>query len=152
MADQLPQFQGLNELGAVSGIAGIALIAEEAAALVAQEAAAAGGGKYQFTMSELQSVLKQWQDLGTTIESARTHVHSRVPGSGPVMAPGNENASDVVANAAHTSNVAYQDYLASMQKYVQQYVHTLTQALHNYGTTEDNNSALAASAHNHLQA
>jgi hypothetical protein len=152
MADQLPQFQGLNALGSISGIAGIALIAEEAAALVAKEAAAAGGGKYQFTMSELQSVLKQWQDLGTTIQSAKTNVHHRVPGSGTVMAPGNENASDVVANAAHTTNVAYQDYLNSMETYVQHYVTTLQTALQNYGTAEDNNSALAASAHNHLQA
>lgn len=148
---ELPQFQDLTALGSVSGIAGIAMIAEEAAALVAREQADSGGGKYQFTMSELQSVLKQWQDLDATIKAAKTHVHSRVPGSGPVMAPGNETASDVAADAAHTTNVAYQDYLNSMQAYVESYVDRLTSVLHNYGQTEDNNSGLAASAHNHLR-
>jgi hypothetical protein len=146
MADQLPQFQGLAE------ISGIAMIAEEAAALVAREVADSGGGHYQFHPDELRSVLSQWQGLQHTISSAMGSVRTRTPESGAVMAPGNENASDVVANATHTMNLAYQDYLHSMQAYVTGYVDKLSQALDNYMTTEGNNSSLAASARNHLQA
>lgn len=152
MADQLPQFQDLAAVGAVSGIAGIAMIAEEAAALVAREAADSGGGKYQFSPDELRAVLKQWQDLQQTITSARGTVPNRVPSSAPVMAPGNENASDTVARAAHATNLAYQDYLASMDKYVSGYVAKLSAALNAYLTTEHSNSGLANSAQNHLQA
>ena len=90
MADQLPGFQDLTAVGAVSGIAGIALIAEEAAALVAREVADMGGGKYQFHPDELQAVLKQWQGLQNTITAAKSTVHVRVPHSPSVMMPGNE--------------------------------------------------------------
>jgi hypothetical protein len=150
MADQLPQFQDLTTVGAVSGIAGIAMIAEEAAALVARDAADAGGGKYQFHPDELASVLKQWQGLQNTISAAMTTVHSRAPHSPTVLAPGNENASSTVAGAAHTTNVAYQDYLQSMQTYVTGYVEKLSGALKNYLETESNNAGLSHSAQNHL--
>ncbi|HEX3650962.1 MAG TPA: PE domain-containing protein [Pseudonocardiaceae bacterium] len=151
MADQLPQFQDLAPVGAVMGIADIALIAEEAAALVAQ-GVDSGGGKYQFHPEELRSVLQQWQDLQDTITSAQGSVHARVPHTGSVMAPGNENASNVAADAAHTTNMAYQDYLASMSAYVKGYVDNLNRALDNYMRTEQGNSDLANSAQNHLQA
>lgn len=150
MADQLPQFQNLTTVGAVTGITGIAMIAEEAAALVAREAADMGGGRYQFHPEELQAVLKQWQGLQNTISAAMTTVHSRAPHNPTVLAPGNENASTVVADAAHTTNVAYQDYLASMQKYVSGYVERLTGALQNYLETESNNVGLSRGAQNHL--
>jgi PE family protein len=152
MADQLPGFQDLTTVGAVSGIAGIALIAEEAAALVAREVADMGGGKYQFHPDELQAVLKQWQGLQHTINAAKSTVHVRVPHSPTVMMPGNESASTTVSDAAHTTNVAYQDYLASMETYVNGYVEKLTTALNNYLQTEQNNSGMAVGAQNHLQA
>jgi PE family protein len=151
MADQLPQFQDLATIGAVTGIADIALIAEEAAALVAQ-GVDSGGGKYQFHPDELRSVLQQWQELQDTITTAQGSVRTRVPHSGSVMAPGNENASNVAADAAHTTNLAYQDYLASMSAYVQGYVDNLNRALDNYMRAEQGNSDLASSAQNHLQA
>lgn len=147
MADQLPQFQDLTTVGAVSGIAGIAMIAEEAAALVARDA---GGGKYQFHPDELAGVLKQWQGLQNTISSAMTTVHSRAPHSPAVLAPGNENASSTMASATHTTNVAYQDYLQSMHTYVTGYVEKLSGALKNYMETEGNNASLSHSAQGHL--
>jgi hypothetical protein len=147
MADQMPE---LTPIGPVTGLEGIAMIAEEVAALVAKEAAAMGGGKYQFHPEELQSVLTQWQDLQNTISSAMTTVHTRTPHSPTVMEPGNESASSTVATAAHTTNVAYQDYLASMNTYVQTYVDKLTSALNNYLQAEDNNAALSRSAQAHL--
>ena len=152
MAVELPHFQGITELGPVAGVAGIAMIAEEAAALIAKGASNAGGGHYQFSIAELQSVRQQWQDLSDTIQNAQGHVRTNTPGSGPAMAPGNENASDVAANAAHTTNQAYQDYLTSMKTYVDGYVSRLTTALNQYMTTEDDNSGLAGSASGHLQA
>ena len=151
MADQLPQIQGLTAAG-MTDIAGIAMIAEEVAALVAREVAESGGGNYKFHPDELQAVLSQWKGLQQTISSAMGTVHHRTPQSGAVMAPGNEHASDTVATAAHTMNVAYQDYLKSMQTYVTGYVDKLSTALDNYLTTEQNNSSLAGSASSHLQA
>ena len=147
MADQMPE---LTPIGPVTGLEGIAMIAEEVAALVAKEAAAMGGGKYQFHPEELQSILSQWRELQTTISSAMTTVHTRTPHSPTVMEPGNESASSTVATAAHTTNVAYQDYLASMNTYVQTYVDKLTSALNNYLQAEDNNAALSRSAQAHL--
>lgn len=151
MADQLPQFQGLNAAG-LTGIAGIAMIAEEAAALVAREVAESGGGNYQFHPDELQAVLTEWKGLQQTITSAMKTVHTRTPSSGAEMAPGNESASDSFAGTAHTMNLAYQDYLKSMQTYVTGYVDKLSTALNNYVTTEADNSSLAGSAQSHLQA
>src|ERR1700754_4297987 len=84
MADQLPQFQGLTAAG-MSEIAGIAMIAEEAAALVAREVAESGGGNYKFHPDELQAVLTQWKGLQQTITSAMGTVHTRTPQSGAVM-------------------------------------------------------------------
>lgn len=147
MADQLPDFQ---DLAAVPAISGIALIAEEVAALVAREAADMGGGHYQFQPDELRAVLKQWQGLQHTITAAMTTVHQHVPSTKTTLAPGNENASDAVATAAHTTNVAYQDYLRSMQSYVEGYVAKLNGALNNYLQTETNNASLSAGAQNHL--
>jgi PE family protein len=151
MADQLPQFQDLAPIGAVTGIADIALIAEEAAALVAQ-GVNSGGGKYQFHPDELRSVLQQWQELQDTITTAQGSVHSRAPHNSGSMAPGNENASNVAATAAHTTNLAYQDYLASMSAYVKGYVDNLNRALDNYMRAEQGNSGLASNAQSHLQA
>jgi hypothetical protein len=111
-----------------------------------------GGGKYQFHPDELQAVLKQWQGLQNTITAAKSTVHVRVPHSPTVMMPGNESASTTVSDAAHTTNVAYQDYLASMETYVNGYVERLTTALNNYMQTEQNNSGLATGAQSHLQA
>jgi hypothetical protein len=147
MADQMPE---LTPIAPVAGLDGIAMIAEEVAALVAREAAAMGGGKYKFHPEELQSVLTQWRELQTTISSAMTTVHTRTPHNPTVMEPGNESASTTVATAAHTTNVAYQDYLASMNTYVQGYVDKLTSALQNYLETEDNNAGLSRSAQGHL--
>jgi hypothetical protein len=147
MADQLPDFQ---ELAAVPAISGIAMIAEEVAALVAREAADMGGGSYQFHPDELRAVLKQWQGLQNTISAAMTTVHTHVPSSSTVLAPGNETASDKVASAARTTNVAYQDYLKSMQSYVEGYVNKLSGALNNYLVTESDNAGLSASAQHHL--
>jgi hypothetical protein len=145
MADQLPRMQELTPIAPVSGLAGIAMIAEEVAALVAREAADMGGGRYQFEPDELRSVLKQWQGLQHTISAAMTTVHTRAPHSPTVMEPGNESASTTVADAAHTTNVAYQDYLKSMNTYVQGYVDKLTTALNNYLETEANNVGLTRS-------
>jgi hypothetical protein len=149
MADQLP-IQDLAPISAVTGIAGIALIAEEVAALVAKEASAMGGGRYQFHPEELQSVLTQWRGLQDSINSALTTVPSRTPHSPAVMTPGNESASTTVADAAHTTNVAYQDYLHSMSTYVAGYVNKLTAALQGYLQTEENNAGLSRSAQSHL--
>lgn len=149
MAEQLPQFQDLATAG-VPGIAGIAMIAEEVAALVAREAAEAGGGHYAFQPDELRAVLNQWQGLQNTITSAMSTVTSRTPHSPMQLAPGNETASDSVAGAAHATNAAYQDYLKSMHTYVAGYVDKLSSALNNYLTTEANNEALSRSAQSHL--
>jgi hypothetical protein len=151
MADQLPQFQDLTAASGISGIAGVALIAEEAAALV-REVAAMGGGKYRFHPDELQAVLTQWTDLYDTVTNAMSNVKVRVPHSPSVLAPGNESASSTVATAAHTTNDAYNTYLASMQKYIGTYVDKLTTALNNYMETEENNSGLSRGAQHHLQA
>jgi hypothetical protein len=147
MADQIPE---LTPIAPVTGLDGIAMIAEEIAALVAREAAAMGGGKYQFHPDELRSVLGQWRELHSTISTAMTTVHTRTPHSPSVMEPGNESASSTVATAAHTTNVAYQDYLASMNTYVQGYIDKLSAALDNYLQAEDNNAGLSRSAQAHL--
>jgi hypothetical protein len=147
MADQLPE---LTPIAPVTGLEGIAMIAEEVAALVAREAAAMGGGRYQFHYDELQSALAGWQELQHTISSAMTTVHTRTPHSPAVMEPGNESASTTVATAAHTTNVAYQDYLASMNDYVQTYVDKLTAARDNYLLTDENIASQARSTQAHL--
>jgi hypothetical protein len=151
MADQLPQFQDLTAPSAISGIAGVALIAEEAVAL-AREVAEMGGGKYRFHPDELQSVLTQWQGLYDTVNAAMSTVHTRVPHTPGVLAPGNETASTTVADAAHTTNSAYNAYLTSMKTYIGDYVDKLSTALNNYMETEANNAHLSSGARQHLQA
>lgn len=152
MADQLPQFEDLTAVSAISGVAGVALIAQEVAALVSREAADMGGGKYQFHPAELQAVLNQWTDLYHTVSNAMSNVKVRVPHTPTVLAPGNESASTTVADAAHTTNTAYNTYLTSMQTYIKGYIDKLTTAMNNYLETEENNSGLSRSSLNHLQA
>jgi hypothetical protein len=150
MAEQMPI---LGDLNPIAGFADIALIAEQAAVLAAGDLAQhAGGGQYQFSPPELQSVLHQWSDLETTITNALQHMHRSAPRGAGAIAPGNEQASDSVATAANQSNDAYVTYLTSMQAYAHGYVEKLTAALNLYHQTEYTNSSLASGAQGHLQA
>jgi hypothetical protein len=152
MADQLPQLPELPPaLGAITGISGLAAIVQVAEE-IAHEVQVMGGGKYAFHPEELRSVLAQWKALQQTVESAQGHVHAKAPHNSTVLAPGNENASDAVANAAHTSNSAYQAYLKSMQAYINGYVTDLQGVLDNYMGTESANTGLATGARNSMQA
>jgi hypothetical protein len=152
MADQLPQLPELPPaLGAITGISGLAAIVQVAEE-IAHEVQVMGGGKYAFHPEELRSVLAQWKALQQTVESAQGHVHAKAPHNSTVLAPGNENASDSVASAAHTTNTAYQTYLKSMQAYINGYVTDLQGVLDNYMGTESNNAGLATGAQNSLQA
>jgi hypothetical protein len=149
MADQLPQIPDLPA-ATITGL-GVLGVIVELAEEIAHEVAVMGGGQYQFQPEELQAVLTQWKGLQQTVESALSQVHVRAPHNSTVLAPGNESASSTVANAAHTTNVAYQQYLTSMQTYIAGYVTDLTNALNNYLTTEHSNAGLSTSAQHSLQ-
>jgi hypothetical protein len=152
MADQLPQLPQLPPaLGVITGMSGLAAIVQVAEE-IAHEVQVMGGGKYAFQPEELRSVLAQWKSLQQTVESAQSHVHAKAPHNSTVLAPGNETASDSVANAAHTTNTAYQTYLKSMQAYIQGYVADLQGVLDNYLGTESANTGLATGAQNSLRA
>ena len=136
----------------LAGVAGVAAMAAEAGALIAASSHT-GGGSYQFSPTELASVLKQWQDLQKTVEQAMTStfttvdttaISSVVTGNN-ALAPGNETASDAFAQAATASTQAYQDYLTSMNNYVQGYVNSLSAALKHYNETEHTNASSARS-------
>lgn len=142
MADQLPAVP-VAPAGAVGWMGEIGVIATEVAQLVAAEAAHMGGGNYSFSPQELQAVIKQWTDLGHTVDAALNGMAYQKPDAAGQIAPGNEVASDVVANAANQSNYAYQTYLQSMQKYVHSYIDKLNAALNNYLTTEQGNAGMA---------
>jgi PE family len=149
MADQLPQLP--PELGAITGISGLAAIVQIAEE-IAHEVQVMGGGKYAFQPDELRSVLAQWQSLQQTVETAMGHVGNKTPHNSAVLAPGNEVASDAAANAAHTTNTAYQAYLKSMDAYIKGYVKDLQGVLDNYMGTESANTDLATGARNSMQA
>ncbi len=149
MADQLPQLP--PELGAITGISGLAAIVQIAEE-IAHEVQVMGGGKYAFHPDELRSVLAQWQSLQQTVETALQHVGTKTPHNSAVLAPGNEVASDAAANAAHTTNTAYQAYLKSMDAYITGYVKDLQGVLDNYMGTESANADLAAGARNSMRA
>jgi hypothetical protein len=150
MADQLPQIPDLPA-AAITGMGALGVIVQIAEE-VAHEVAAMGGGRYQFQPDELQSVLTQWKNLQHTVDTALSQVHVRAPHNPTVLAPGNESASTTVADAAHTTNLAYQQYLKSMQAYIAGYVTDLTNALNNYLTTEHSNASLSRGAQQSLQA
>ena len=59
---------------------------------------------------------------------------------------------DSAANAAHTTNQAYQTYLKSMQAYIHGYVTDLQGVLDNYLGTESANKGLATGVHSSMQA
>jgi hypothetical protein len=149
MADQLPQLP--PELGAITGISGLAAIVQVAEE-IAHEVQVMGGGKYAFQPDELRSVLAQWKSLQQTVETAMHHVGTKTPHNSAVLAPGNEVASNAAANAAHTTNTAYQTYLKSMQTYIQGYVTDLQGVLDRYMGTESDNTGLATGAQSSLQA
>jgi hypothetical protein len=86
------------------------------------------------------------------VETALQHVGTRTPHNSAVLAPGNEVASDSAANAAHTTNQAYQTYLKSMQAYIHGYVTDLQGVLDNYLGTESANTGLATGAQSSMQA
>jgi hypothetical protein len=122
----------------------IGVIAAEVAQLASAEVAHMGGGNYRFSPDELQAVIKQWSDLGQTITANLKSLNYTQPtGGAPVIAPGNEVASDHVANAAEKSNAAYYSYLQSMQKYVDTYLAKLNTVYQNYLTTEHGNASMA---------
>jgi hypothetical protein len=153
MADQLPQLppQLPPALGAVTGMSGLAAIVQIAEE-IAHEVQVMGGGKYAFHPEELRSVLAQWKSLQQTVETAMGHVGAKTPHSPTVLAPGNETASDSAANAAHTTNSAYQTYLKSMHAYIQGYVTDLQGVLDRYMGTESSNTGLATGAQSSLRA
>lgn len=129
-----------------AGLAGIAALVAQSASVLAQDAAAAGGGHYAFQPDELQNVLNQWLDLQNTVNTAQGHQsqqHStvQISGSAKPTAPGNDQASDVMATAVSASSAAYSTYLANMQKYIDGYVEKLQAALKNYNTSEQEAAA-----------
>lgn len=153
MTNQLPL---MGDLRAPAPMADIALIAEQAVELAAQDAASAnaGGGSFNFSPAELQSVLTQWTDLETTISTALRNMDNRrtvLVKTGPI-APGNEQASETVAVATSDSNDAYVTYLTSMRNYAHGFVEKLTTALNLYNETEDANSGRVFGVHSQLKA
>lgn len=145
MADQLPA-EDLTAVGAVAGLTGIgAIAAAEAAVLAVRQFADTGGGHYQFHPDELNSVISGWQGIVNTLHAAKTTVHSRAPHSPAAIQPGNEQASSVVSDAAHTTTVAYQQHLANSLTYAQGVLDHLTKARDNYLTTEQSQADAARS-------
>ena len=110
-------------------------IAAEVAAL-AEATSQAGGGNFEFHGDQVVTIRKQWVDLQTTVANAMVQ-NAMVNGSGKAgLAPGNEQASDHVADAINTSNNAYGDYLTSMKNYIDKYVDNLNSAILGYHGTE----------------
>lgn len=143
MADQLP-VQDLTAIGAVPGMAEVGVIAAiEHAVLAAGMPMDVGGGRYAFHPDELKSVIDGWQGVINTLSAGRQTVHTRTPHSPVVMQPGNENASGVASDAAHTTNLAYQDYLANALRYAQGIHDKLNTVYTNYMATERHHAEAA---------
>lgn len=120
------------------GLAGIvaeidALIAQTQNGLNVQHPGSGAAGGYQFTPTELASVLKQWQDLQTSLQRAQTSVTQMTD----VQSPATDTASQNAANAASRSGQAYQDHLAAMLQYTDTYITALQTALTNYHNAEE---------------
>jgi hypothetical protein len=127
-----------DALFAAGGLAGIfevvqELITESNNGLHVQQPTAGGGGGYKFTPSELESVLTQWQNLHTSLQQAQNQVHTMTD----VQAPATDTASQSAASAASMSGQAYQDHLAAMLAYSEQYITALNTALTNYHNAEE---------------
>jgi hypothetical protein len=143
MANQLPP-EDLAAASAVAGLSGVAAIAAaEAAAMAVRTMADTGGGHYQFHPDELNSVINGWQGIVNTLHAAQTTVTAKAPHSPAVLQPGNEMASTTVSNAAHTTNLAYQDHLSNTLGYAQGFLDHLIKARDNYLTTEHGQAAVA---------
>ncbi|HEX4226554.1 MAG TPA: PE domain-containing protein [Pseudonocardiaceae bacterium] len=127
-----------DALFAAGGIAGLVaeienLITESQNGLQVQSG---GGGGYQFTPSELESVLGQWQQLQATLQDAQTSVENMTD----VQPPATDTASQTATSAASRSGQAYQDHLNAMVQYSQEYVQALQTALTNYQNAEEGGS------------
>lgn len=125
-----------DALFAAGGFAGLVaeienLITESQNGLQVKSGAAGGG--YQFTPSELHSVLGQWQQLQATLKQAQGVVTPMTD----VQAPATDTASQTATSAASRSGQAYQDHLAAMVQYSDQYVQALETALTNYQNAEE---------------
>jgi hypothetical protein len=127
----------------IGWFAEVGMIAAQVAQLAENQASHTGGGTYQFHPDELRSVINQWRELGQSVNSALGHMNFGKPTSAPQIAPGNEIASDVVATVANESNWAYQNYLQSMNTYINAYISRLDGALQNYLTAEQSNASMA---------
>lgn len=130
-----------DALFAAGGLAGIfeiveELITESNNGLHVQQPSAGGGGGYRFTPSELESVLGQWQQLHTSLQQAQSQVHTMTT----VQSPATDTASQNAASAASMSGQAYEDHLAAMLAYSEQYIHALQAALQNYQNAEEGGS------------
>ncbi|HEY4023007.1 MAG TPA: PE domain-containing protein [Pseudonocardiaceae bacterium] len=128
-----------DALFAAGGIAGLVaeietLITQSENGLHVQSGAAGGG--YRFTPSELESVLGQWQKLQVDLQKAQSSVTPMTD----VQSPATDTASQNVAGAASRSGQAYQDHLAAMLQYTDQYIHALQTALTNYQNAEEGGS------------
>ena len=136
MAEQLPA-QDLAAIGAVTGMAGLEVIAAvEQAVLAAGTPVDVGGGKYAFHPEELKSVIDGWQNVINTLHSGQVTTVTQVPHSPTAMTPGNEQASNVASDAAHATNTAYQEYLTNVLSYATGVHEKLSTAYNNYLTTE----------------
>ncbi len=130
-----------DALFAAGGLAGIVevveeLITESNNGLQVRQPSAGGGGGYRFTPSELESVLRQWQQLHASLLQAKSSVHTMTE----VQAPASDTASQNATSAASQSGQAYQDHLAAMLDYSERYITALQTALANYHNAEEGGS------------
>lgn len=128
-------------LAAGGGLAGLVaeieyLVTEAQNGLQVQQPAAGGGGGYRFTPSELEAVLKQWQQLQTSLQSAQ----GKVAPMTNVQAPATDTASQSATSAASRSGQAYEAHLAAMLQYTDTYITALQTALTNYQNAEEGGS------------
>jgi TRAP-type uncharacterized transport system substrate-binding protein len=125
---------------AMGGLAGIVaeieeLVAESQNGLNVQHPASGGGG-YQFTPAELESVLGQWKQLQTSLQKAQGSVVNMTD----VQSPATDTASQTAAGSASRSGQAYQDHLTAMLQYTDTYITALQTALTNYQNAEEGGS------------
>jgi hypothetical protein len=130
-----------DALFAAGGLAGIVaeienLITESQNGLQVQPGSGATGGGYRFTPAELESVLAQWKQLQVSLQGAQSKVATMTD----VQAPATDTASQSATGAASRSGQAYQDHLAAMLQYADQYIHALQTALTNYQNAEEGGS------------
>jgi hypothetical protein len=98
--------------------------------------AAQASGSFSFDPDELQSLIREWEDLADSYTASAREAQNM----GRVTPPGEDFASEAHAKAANISGASYIEYLAKNSQYCNDQAQLFRAALNDYLGVEETNT------------